>query len=89
MSTVTPAGGGFVVHVEGQHHRHAQFGQQGGQGQGAAQVLGVADLHQAARIFVEQGAHGGAFVVAARRQGQHARRVEQRPLHGRSGRWRG
>ena len=58
----------LVVHVERQHHRHAEFGEQGGQGQGAAQVLGVAHLHQAVGVFVEQGAHRRPFIVAARRE---------------------
>jgi hypothetical protein len=49
----------FVVHVQGEHHGHAEFGQQGAQGQRAAQVLGVAHLHQAAYRLAEQGAHGG------------------------------
>ncbi len=68
---------GFVVHVQGEHHGHAEFGQQGAQGQRAAQVLGVADLYQAAYRFAEQGAHGGAFIIAARGQGEDARGVEQ------------
>ncbi len=75
-----PARRGLVVHVERQHHRHAEFGEQRGQGQRAAQVLGVADLDEAARLLVEQRAHGGAFVVAARGQGEYARRVEQHRL---------
>jgi hypothetical protein len=40
-------------------------------------VLGIADLDQHAAVFFEQGAQGDALVVAARRQGQYARRVEQ------------
>ena len=42
-------------------------------GERAAQVLGVADLHRKAQFLVEQGPHGGALVVAATRQGEHAR----------------
>jgi hypothetical protein len=79
MSTVTPRAG-FVVHVQRQHHRHAELGQQRGEVERAAQVLGVADLDQAVRMFIEQRAHGGALVVAARGQGEHARGVEQRGL---------
>ena len=71
---------GFVVHVERQHHRHAEFGEQRGQGQRAAQVLGVADLDETARLLVEQGAHRRPFVVAARGQSKDARRVEQHRL---------
>ena len=65
------------MHVEGQYQRCAEFGEQRGQGEGAAQVLGVSHLQQGAGGFIEQGPHGGAFVVAAGGQGQHAGRVEQ------------
>ena len=68
---------GLVMHVQRQHHRHAEFGEQGGQRQRPAQVLGIADLDQAAAVLVEQGAHGGALVIAARGQREHARGVEQ------------
>ena len=71
---------GLVGHVERHHHRHAELRQQRGEVERAAQVLGVADLHQAARVLFEQGAHGGALVVAARGQGEYARGVEQRGL---------
>lgn len=74
------AGRCFVMHVERQHHGHAEFSQQRRQRQGAAQILGVADLHKAARRLVEQGLHGRPFVVAARRQGEHAGCVEQHRL---------
>ncbi|GAB1461594.1 hypothetical protein MASR2M50_33690 [Thauera sp.] len=75
-----PARLGLVGHVERHHHRHAEFGQQRGEVERAAQVLGVADLDQRAHVLIEQRAHGGALVVAARGQGEHARRVEQRGL---------
>lgn len=49
-STVTPRCG-FVVHVERQHHRHAEFGEQRGPGCGVrAGFLGITDLDQAARF---------------------------------------
>jgi len=68
---------GFVGHVQRHHHRYAQFGQQRGEIERAAQVLGVADLDQRAHVLIEQCAHGGPLVVAARRQGEYPRGVEQ------------
>ncbi|MPN21868.1 hypothetical protein SDC9_169250 [bioreactor metagenome] len=65
------------MHVERQHHRQAEFGEQCGQRQGAAQILGVADLDQTTAGFFEQRPHRRPFIVAARRQRQHARGVEQ------------
>ena len=72
-----PTGAGLVVHVEREQAGHAEIRQQRGQGQGAAQVLGVADLDQGAQGLVQQCAQGGAFVVAARGQGEDSGRVDE------------
>lgn len=39
--------------------------------------LGVPNLDQAAAGFIEQGAHGGAFIIAARRRRKDTGRIKQ------------
>ena len=68
---------GLVRHVQRHHHRHAEFCEQGGEVQRAPQVLGVAHLHDQAQIFMQQCAHRGPLIVAARGQGEHPGGVEQ------------
>ena len=60
-----PAGAGFIHHVEGQHLRNAHFGDLDGQQQGAAQVLGIANLQDGLQRVAQQHLGGDPFILAA------------------------